>query len=58
MVFEGVVGCVRKRKWYQQTIKHDTKIHPQIDEISMQNLGSKCDAQIIEKGNKMGPIFV
>ena len=41
MLFKGFAGCVGERKRYQQTIKHNTKIHTQIDEQSMQNLGSK-----------------
>ena len=31
--FEGLTGCVRDQKRYQQTIKNDTNIHPKIDEI-------------------------
>ena len=38
MPFESLARCVRKRKWYQKHIKYDTKIYPQINEKSMQNL--------------------
>ena len=38
---EGLTGCVRERKMYQSNIKNDTKIHPNIDDKSIQNVYSK-----------------
>ena len=37
LVFEGVAGCVREREMYQQSIKHETKFHPQIDKHRCEN---------------------
>ena len=42
--FEGLAGCVREQKRYQQNIKNDINIHPQINDKSMQNVYSKNDA--------------
>ena len=45
-VFEGLASCVREPKRYQTNIKHYTKIHPQIDEKSIQ-----LYLRIIENGS-------
>ena len=36
IVFEGSVGCVHEWKRYRKNIKNAIKIHPQIDNKSMQ----------------------
>ena len=41
MVFEGLTGCVREQKMYQNNIQTDTNIHAKIDENSKQTLCSK-----------------
>ena len=39
--FEGLAGCVRERKRYQNNVKNETQILPQIDKQSMRKRCSK-----------------
>ena len=41
MAFEGLAGCVREQKMYQNSIQMDTKIHAKIDEIETETMFEK-----------------
>ena len=41
IAFNDLEGCMCERERYQQIIKSETKIHPQIDEKSIQKTCSK-----------------
>ena len=40
-IFEGLTGCARERKRYQNNIKHETNILPNIDKQTMRKRCSK-----------------
>ena len=40
-VFDGLEGCMCERERYQKNIKNETKIHPKIDDKSIQKSCSK-----------------
>ena len=44
MVFEGLTGCVREQKMYQNSIQIDTNIHAKIDENRSRNYVRKSNA--------------
>ena len=48
MVFEGLTGCVREQKMYQNRIQMDTKIHAKMDENRSRNYVRKSNANNLE----------
>ena len=53
LVFEGLAGCVRERKSYQQNIKIDTLIHPKSMIKQCRIYARERDARMIEHVWKM-----
>ena len=53
-IFDGLEGCMCARWSIQKNIKNDTKMHPQIDEQSIQISCSKRGYQKDRKSSKLG----
>ena len=57
IAFEGLAGCVRERKRYQQTFKNDTPIHRKSMNNRCRSYARKCDAQVVGQNANMDTIF-
>ena len=44
IVFEGLTGCVREQKMYQDSIQMDAEIHAKVDENRSRNYVRKSNA--------------
>ena len=54
-VFDGLEGCMCERERYQTNIKIETKIHPKIDDKSIQKTCSKKACRNHKRTSKHEP---